>query len=345
MWHNTRTRKSSRFSQFQSILSIVFLSLISFAEPGLAIAADRDNPTAALTPFKAGKALYDKGQYAKAFPLLAKAANLNTKNTVYQYYLGLAAAQNGDTATVKRAMVRILIRNDASSPNARQARALLDRYASGCQPYCCTNGGGQNVRFLQSDMPIKIYVTQGYMLPAECRGATNISPNLINWLKRGDAFVSRLERDPNYTSNMRGDIMAGMQKWGWAQGERLFTYQIVNSANDCDIIVFWAPQVAGGGSGGYTSSMNQGEGAKKVVIQVATIDPSRSNNEEHFSRYRTWVGMHEFGHAFGLCGHSPSKDDIMYKTPGSYDAVPGAISESDRATLRGLYDIAPDVGM
>jgi hypothetical protein len=317
--------------------------------PVRAIGPDKDDPAAAAREFKVGKALYDQKKYREAFPHLTKAAQAYTKDTVIQYYWGLGAAQIGDVQTIKRAMSRIVIRNRPSSGNAKQAHAMLARYASGCQPYCCANAANQSVRFKKADLPIKIFITDGYMLPPPYRGREAFNPTemqkIIQILRAGDALRGQLERDPNYSSSVRGSVAQGLQKWGWAQGEGLFTFQQVNSFADCDIIVFWNPgKRMAGGNGAYTSSMNCGGAGKKVVMQVSSVNPNEHAEPGDFENYLTWIGTHEFGHAFGLCGHSPNPDDIMYKVHEWGSGAP-SVSENDRNTMRALYDIAPDVGM
>jgi len=317
----------------------ILLGLLTLVPPAFAL--DKDDPVKAEAAFKQGKALYDKKKFPEAQKQLALAATYGSQSAVYQYYLGLAAAQNGDVQTIKRAMTRIIVSNSAQSGNAKQAFAMLARYAPGLKPYCCANGANQMSRFIQADMPIKIFFTDGAMLPQPYRGKKTFNgaeqAALLTLLKQGDTAISRFERDPAFTSDMRRNVMGGLQAWSWAISERLFSYQLATSTTDCDAIVFWSPR-GGGIDGGWTTTLNAGRAGKKVIMQLET------NDHGHLEGWFNFMGRHEFGHVFGICSHSPDPNDIMYKAHMAQEEE-YPITENDKASMRAVYEIAPDIPM
>lgn len=307
-----------------------------------AFAGDVDDPVKAQSAFRQGKALYDKRKYAEAQKQFQTASTYGSKSAVNNYYLGLAAAQNGDVQTIKRAMCRIIVSNPSQSGNARQANAMLARYVPGLKPYCCANGANQISRFVKANMPIMIHLTDGLMLPPPYRGKRSFNAvemgNLLSILKQGDNSVRRFERDPAFESDMRRNVIAGLQAWSWAAGEGLFTYQLSSTANDCDVLVFWTPR-GGGIDGGWTTTLNAGKAGKRVIMQLETND-----HGGHMEGWFNLMGRHEFGHAFGICSHSQDPNDLMYKAHLARDEE-YPLTENDKASMRAVYEIAPDLPM
>ncbi len=310
-------------------------------------AQDNQDASAAAPEFEKGKKAFDKKNYPEALKHLTAAARLNSRSAPVQYYLALAALQNGDSVLFKRALSRIIITHQIHEGPGKQAMDALLRYAPDCKPYPVLNPNGMVLRFVKSQMPIKIYISQGSMLPPQYAGKTigrlHI-PTLMPLLSQS-AFFARLPKDPNYQSGYYQCVMRALHKWDWANAEGILSYQVVSDPTTADILVFWCPKFEIPNMNGYTADLNLGDKGK-VILQLAT----RGNMPPNLvSDLIVLNATHELGHCWGLEGHSPNPDDIMnFKLLWIYTAGGGAnlpkygISESDRMTLRALYDIAPD---
>lgn len=318
---------------------LLLLFMILSAVPA-AFAADIDNQALANTEFAKGKKLYEAKKYKEAQPVLDKAADHGSRDTTIQYYLALAALQNADYEMFKRALARIIVHRHTKRGVGQQALQLLNRYYRDCQPFPCLSGATGNLaRFVRKDMPIKIYITQGLMLPAEFRGREGIQPDkmmtLLQYFQQGMPFYQGLERDPGYNASMASAVAAGLQQWDWAKKENILDYQLVNSPVGADVLIFWCPNMERG-HGAFTQAMSATGVGKKVYIEVSTV---KQNTE--YSKLM-WTIAHEFGHCWGMSFHSTNPKDLM-SANASADRPHGYISENDKLTLRALYDLAPTV--
>lgn len=309
-------------------------------------AADVDNQKLAVKEFAKGKKAYDAKNYNEAQPLLEKAAELGSRDTTIQYYLALAALGNKDYGTFQRALARIIIhRHPSSGVNTKsgagyQAQQLLSRYYPDCQPFPCLPAGvGDLSRFVKRDMPIKVYISPGLMLPKGARGVEGIAPHgmlpLLLMFQKGLPFFNSLERDPGYTATLASAVTNGINQWDWARREQILDFKIVNSPVGANVLVFWCPSMVSG-HGAYTQAMSSSTGLKKVFIEVSTV---KGNTD--YSKL-TWTIAHEFGHALGISYHSLNPKDLMFARSNA-ESAHGRISENDKLTLRALYDVAPTV--
>lgn len=318
---------------------LLFLLVILSAVPA-AYAGDVDNQPLANTEFAKGKKLYEAKKYKEAQPILEKAADHGSRDTTIQYYLALTALQNADYQTFQRALARIIVHRHTKRGVGLQALQLLTRYYPGCQPFPCLSGATGNLsRFVRRDMPVKVYISPGWMLPAAYRGREGLQPDkmlaLLQMFQQGMPFYASLQRDPGYNASMASAVAAGLQQWDWAKKEKVLDYQLVNSPVGADVLIFWCPNMERG-HGAFTQAMSSTGAGKKVFIEVSTV----RENAQHSKL--TWTIAHEFGHCWGMSFHSVNPKDLMFASANS--SVPhGYISENDKLTLRALYDVAPTV--
>lgn len=327
-------------SYFHRVIVAIAASYAAFSMP--AFAGDVDNQPAAKIEFAKGKAAYAAKKYGEAEAALLKAASLGSRIPAIQYYLGLAAAQNGHVQIVKRAMARIIVMTDAGSPNAHTAKQMLARYAGNCEPYCCLEAGAIG-RFFKNDMPIKVYISSGLMLPANLRGRSRFSAaEMVDMVKilNNPTFVQRADRDTGFTESKRSCVSQALQRWSWAASENILSFQMASSPAAADIVVLWAPQVDG--YGGYTTSVVDRRAGNKIIIQMSTRDMFGDGDQKLKDEAFTEIAAHEFGHAWGLHAHSPNPADLM-ASQHAFGKGPGQPTENDRTTLRALYDLAPDI--
>lgn len=161
-------------------------------------------------------------------------------------------------------------------------------------------------------LPIKVYMEDG-------RGVQGYRPNFPQILSNGfDAWVR-----------------ATNGKLGWTR---------VNNKSQADIVVGWTtacPELQGGTEAGRTktftkfdTSTNEGL-IYRATMNLATKLPERELSDEEVTK----TFMHEAGHAFGIAGHSPHRDDIMCAKV-NHDQQP-VLSARDVATIVRLYGTYP----
>jgi len=304
-------------------------------------ALDVDDLPKAVPEFKLGKKFYDQKNYREAQKHLTLAATYASRNASIQYYLGLSAVQNSDLQTLRRTMARIVVSNKNNSEISERALDTLKKYVTSVIPYSAIGSYDRLVRWKRG-VPIKIYISDGLMLPPSHRGKEGLTKeealDAINMFNQGRLFFTKLERDPNYDPGFKKQILAGLARWEWARKEKIFDYQVIESPENADLLVFWAPKLSKG-NGGFTANVNYPPTGKKVYIQFATLDPARKIDPRAADNYLAWAAAHEFGHGWGLDNHSLNPIDMMYHKPLS---TPGQITENDKLSLRALYDLAPD---
>lgn len=316
----------------------LFLLVILLAMPA-AFAVDVDNDALGKAEGAKAMKLYNAKNYKEAQKLFAQAAQHSSRDAGIQYYLAASALQNGDFETAKRACARVIVARHYKQGFGAHAKLLLVQRFPTCEPYPCVTGAGMLSRFTRKHMPIKIYVTQGLMLPVPFRGRESLAqPQVVELLKtlkaQGPAFYQHLERDPAYNSAYASAVVAGLQKWDWARSEKILDYQLVNSPYTADVVVLWCPKLDGKHSA-YTQTMTSNFAGNKIFIQMATGSATELNSNE-----LAWVAAHEFGHAWGISYHSLNPKDLMAENAHS-DQPHSQMTENDKLTLRALYDIAP----
>ncbi len=265
----------------RSIYYLFFLLAVFWLRP--ATAQDIQDYGASMIAFEKGKKEFAAKNYKEAQKDLTVAAKQGSRNGTIQYYLALAAAQNGDYATFKRALARIVVSNNTKTGLGQRALQMLQtNVGATCKPYTVLNNSLSVSRFVKADMPIKIYISQGLMLPPAFRGKaperTQMAPLIA--LLNNPATYATLQRDPNFNSSLYGCVTRGLAKWDWARTEGILDYRLVTNPNDADVLVFWCPMFQIQETCGYTANMAVNK-KYKVVMQFVTkgIIPPNILNE------------------------------------------------------------------
>ena len=139
-------------------------------------------------------------------------------------------------------------------------------------------------------------------------------------------------------SGMEGylsDLEYALRAWEEASGGTV-QFRIVDKRSEADISVAWTagplPSRADNALG--EAALVRMEDGFYVEIELLTHMPSSPKPLSH-ERMKA-VALHELGHAIGLWGHSPFKEDVMF--PSSENLRPSA---RDIRTLKRLYSTPP----
>lgn len=320
-----------------SLLLLAVFQSVSISKPPQAEAADAQLTTA----LKA----FNQRKYAEAAKQFSAIEKTNGTDASVQYYLGASALLSGNHTIGRNALCRAAVMTSPKNPFHLQANALLER-SFRCQPYSCLTdfyAVSKTFRWAKSAMPLKVYISNGLMLPAAYHHAI-LDPteaNQVVAMVKNDSYA-RLPVIPEFKSEFRSAVTRGISQWGWAVAEQLISFQFVSDPKTADIVVFWVPTL--GDRDGHTSTNRAPR--NPIVIQMSTQALQRSRgNVETAATVIQEISCHEFGHALGL-GHSPTKGDMMYPSSGGHhlnsdgsiaEKGGNTITENDKGALRGLY--------
>lgn len=322
-------------------LTRLFLATVSFAFsltflPSLAA---EDAGTLAQKGLKAMKAQ----NFKEAEKLLNRAATLNSREPSYQYYASLSAYQAGNTNAGNAALQRLFLTQTEHSPYSNPARELLKRYGSGYPNnhayYVMKNG--MLTSWKKSQMPLKVYISNGLALPEAYRGKVlNVQQlsELQDWLRKPGA-VNTLQLCPAYQSQFAAQVKSGFSEWSWAIQERILSFQYVNDPRGANIMVFWSPRFPTPGQAGQTLYVVTPGESRPVIMELRT-DFSPYSSAVASQSIRN-AAAHEFGHALGIQCHSPVGSDLMFNWQHWSDKATYRISHNDKETLRALYSVTP----
>ena len=290
----------------------------------------------------------NSGEYLKAIDLLKAASDLYNDQPLIQNNYGLALLKIGDT---EEALIHLLKAICCTNPPAIAWLNLGNAYETKSQ-YKEAIESFEKYIFLAQNSPdlarIKAHVE---MLKGELKSSSNEENAEDNYLAAVTQKVKlRWPRQKMpikvYIDNgadvqgMKVDYATLLQKafddWLAAASEYL-NIVYVNNANQADITTRWTNnlnEVVSLAEGGDTKYQGNGKGLNHVSITILTVNPSPSIKLS--PNMINWIAHHEVGHAFGLLGHSPSINDIMYFSAPQADKVP-LLSQRDKQTLNLLY--------
>lgn len=152
-------------------------------------------------------------------------------------------------------------------------------------------------------------------------------------------FISSGQGVPGFRASFPGMIRHAFDTWNTAAGDKL-AWQEVAAESDGDVKIYFTDHVkniATGTEAGETNAYtqfnrltNQGTiyGAKMTLL---TQLPERGFSDLEMSK----TILHETGHALGLQGHSPNRDDIMYYSINNQQQ--GVLTLRDETTMAKLY--------
>lgn len=284
-----------------------------------------------------GLKFFQQKKYPQAFKALSAAEKTRGVDPSLNYYLGVSALYSNNHAVAKRALSRAVVLSPLKNPFHQQSLALLNQYYR-VQPYSCR--ATRSAHWSSKAMPLKIFVSDGKMLPAAYQkdsiSAEEVS-QIGKWAKN-PAFVSRLETVPNYKSEYKRAVMSGVQRWNWAASEGFLSTQFVQDPSKADVLVFFYER---GRGGGFTRSNGTPNEANVMQLQIPDLSRTSEERAAGFTQGLEWVATHEFGHVCGL-DHSLNGSDIMYDGMGGTAAANAGTpsmnpTENDKQTLRALY--------
>lgn len=87
--------------------------------------------------------------------------------------------------------------------------------------------------------------------------------------------------------------------------------------------------------GGNTVIVPDDNGILSVDMKILTLPPPGASSVS--TNYMGRVCLHEAGHALGLTGHSPMREDVMY--PTVYPNEPAKLTERDLNSMTELYNM------
>lgn len=218
------------------------------------------------------------------------------------------------------------------------------------------------IRWLNEQMPLKVYVSHGLSLEGfidEELGAPVVNvdnlnkwPDLLADVATSPEAMQGLPQAPGFTEAHYQAVIQGISMWKPFEKEGLFSYVLVTDPAEADIHVFFVHHFVNkmglalfsGDIRGYTAKRSFPYKAiiaggkaefKPVLIMLRTTEANGTSLP--FQKMRA-AAAHEMGHALGIEGHSTNPIDIMSIYYGN-----GIISANDAATIRYLYHLVPDL--
>jgi predicted Zn-dependent protease len=144
---------------------------------------------------------------------------------------------------------------------------------------------------------------------------------------------------PFYRASFLTVLKSCFDEWSQASGGKLGWVEATDPES-ADIVAQWSAQPRErpeGTEGGRTktyaqlnTSTNRGL-IRKAEITLLTRLPNREFSDDEVRK----AYLHEVGHAFGIAGHSPNRNDIMYFAVSKQRAP--HLADRDRATINHLY--------
>jgi hypothetical protein len=259
---------------------------------------------------------------------------------------------------------------------AHSANSHGGKAAGKSRPSAARSGGGVYPEFLlkgkpdhwiREQMPVRVWVSHGITLDGlvDSMGVplTNTSnrdawPDLVVNLMTNPEQLQTLPLAAGYSEQQYQAALEGIGLWKGLEREGLFSYQITDNPEEADVYVFWTPHFVDkqglalfqNDIRGYTAVYALPYDKVQAALQRGDVDMVKRSLKPVVTFLRTQeqdgsqIGYgkmrasaaHEFGHALGIDGHSPNRNDLMSLYYGN-----GVVSGNDAATMRYLYRSQP----
>ncbi|MBY0549465.1 MAG: matrixin family metalloprotease [Candidatus Obscuribacterales bacterium] len=253
-------------------------------------------------------------------------------------YAGHAAYGYGD-GMMPRSHLEAMTAYPQARPNF--GNFVPPQYINGSQPQ------GGRFRGLNSDFQSRM-------------GRASISPRLTG--QSAQDYLSQMVRDEGigrwaperfplkvyfapgrnvqgFRSSFKAQWIDAFNEWVAVSNGKLAWYE-VNNPQDADIYCEWTAQVnqQRPNEAGFTVAMarnNNGTPVRTMGRAKITI-LTHYNGRTLTDRDMRKVCLHELGHAYGLQGHSPFSDDIMFSTTSRNQGE--SLSQRDVRSIQRLYE-------
>lgn len=140
----------------------------------------------------------------------------------------------------------------------------------------------------------------------------------------------------NYQDSFSKQIESALNVWQ-SKSNNVVSFVFIDDPATADIVVKWTNDEKAVSKPGEAGDCLTTLGAKGISHATVTVLISKNNPALPLEDSLVhWIGLHEFGHALGLGGHSVNSNDIMYATM-TFDYYKKSVSDRDVATLLHLY--------
>lgn len=283
-----------------------------------------------------GFKLFQRGQFAQAFPRLRAARDSRPNDFSINYYYASCAYELGKRSEAVNAFCRFFVMSTPLNQFTPSAEKCFNNIVGPARPYSCKLGNTL-IRWSNPNVPVRIYVTEGLELPyglsgtlLNTRGITRYRPYL-----RSSSFLKTLPVSQRYKSELHDSACTALSNWQFLIDNKILKYELVDKPENADVIVFWCGSIVEGRQGLTTYPDSKGTSyplrttpGDPIIIQLVTADA--------FSVYKN--ATHEYGHVWGL-QHSHDPNDIMYVRANTTATV----SANDMLTVRVLYQLPAEI--
>lgn len=143
---------------------------------------------------------------------------------------------------------------------------------------------------------------------------------------------------PGYRPSFKAQMMDAFNEWVTVSNGKL-AWKEVSTPGEADIYCQWTSEVnkQRPNEAGYTVAMARNNDR----TPIRTMGKAKVTILTHFNgkilsdKDMRKVCLHELGHAYGLQGHSPFSDDIMFATTSPYQGE--RLSQRDVKSIQSLY--------
>lgn len=161
---------------------------------------------------------------------------------------------------------------------------------------------------------------------------------LLRWRERDMPLRVHLPRPParlfEHPDAIYDSVRDGVLDWSGVAGPDLPRFVFVDAPADADIPIVWAAEPDGDWYVAHcvwdVQPFARRFAVDRIVITARWNDGHVADLHDVYA-----VVLHEMGHALGLAGHSPHREDVMY--PRAPRIATAGLSLRDRKTLTLLY--------
>jgi|GEM_PF-2164912 len=294
--------------------------------------------------YAAGKAAFNKSDYAKAGYYLNKALKKFPDNTKCRYYYAQVLVNQRQFKKAQKEYEKII----EKAPLSYEAK-LSSIGISRIKKYQLIEKGGfsvsniENASNINADINTKVrtlsigdnYIKNAIAGSKVLRWHTDKMPIKL--------YVERATGVPGYKDYYYSTVLRAMNEWVNNAHGNIISYKAVNSPENADIQVYFVREIMRNMKENYVAGHAIPKTKRHILYnyEVKILTQKKPENRSFTEKEIYGTVLHELGHAFGIRGHSSDKRDIMYSGVVK-DQEPG-LSERDINTLSLLYTLDPDI--